>query len=512
MRIRTSLAAMLAALLIVLTGCQAVGGVDIGEVVNRTSDLKSAETKETVSIKLDVSKDAELTTEESQFINIINGLQLDLSTKMESPDRVSSSGTIKITGKSVPFQLAVDDKQVVVHVEGGKTPLVIPATTKEMEELDIPQLDVEQLKQFRKSMVKFFTKHAPNPKVTTVTPVTEQIFGQSQSLSQIHMEFGADETIGWVRSFLKSILADEQGTKAWLTEVGKLYGPLVGQSMEAYGVSDKSTNMVKDGEVFALIAFKWLKENGEKSLDELDKAWTQVVKEDADMAVVLGNKTKLKLDLYADAALNLNKTNIELNVALPKSEDVPLSGITFKASTEVKNHNQSITIDKINATNAVNVLEQTLTPGQWLRHFSPDSAVHQLLKDAGISRKYVTLPISQGKYDDWLIDGPAPFVKNGVTMVPLRYVAEHLDADVKWDNKASQARIVEDLTGKVIIIKLNSKQVTVDGSNVAKKLDAAPVMKDSTVYVPLRDIALLLGAKVGYEKGEYMNYATVTRE
>ncbi|MGZ9584823.1 copper amine oxidase N-terminal domain-containing protein [Paenibacillus marinisediminis] len=506
MRIRKGIAVMLSALLLVLAGCQSVGGVDIAGVMTRSAEVTSSESKSTLSIKFDVNEKAKLTEEDKQMFTLINGLQLDLNTKAQSSEQVSMNGNLKMGGKSLPFQLSLDKEQLAFNVEGAKKPFVLPLTADEdLDEFASLQLDNAEMVKLQKTFVKFFTKHAPNPKVTTVTSVMEPIFGQNESLKKIHMEFGADESFGWVRDFMKSMIADEQGTKAFFAEIGKLYGPLYEELMY-----DESSIM-KDGEVFSVIAYKWLKENGIKMLDELETGWKEMTKESPELAVILSDKTKLKLDMYVDGALNTKKTNVEFNIALPEMEEIPLKGISFQAVSEMININQPVTIDKVDTKNAINMAEDTLTPGQMLRNFEKDSLAYELLINAGITSKYIVLPITDDPYGDWLYEGPAPYVTNGTTMVPLRYVAEQFDADVKWDGALKQVRIVDDITGSVIVLTINSSQATVDG--VAKKLQGAPVLKDgTTVYVPLRSIGELLGAKVGFEPGGDVDYVILERK
>ena len=268
--------------------------------------------------------------------------------------------------------------------------------------------------------------------------------------------------------------------------------------------------MFKDGEVLATIAYKWLKENGETALAELKKEWDQTVKESPEAAVVLSNKTKLKLDLYADSSLNLKKNNMELQIALPDTDDMPITGITIQASSEMKDLNKPVKADLINTSNAAVVDKDLVTPGQWLRFFKSDSLAYQLLKDMGITQKYIYLDLSQDDYEDLYVDTPAPFINKGVTMVPLRYVAEQLDADVKWDQATKSVRIIDDITGSTIIVKLNSTVATIDGKQ--QNMNSAPVVKDGSVYIPLRAVAELLGVEVNYIKSEYGDYVTLERD
>ncbi|WP_054741672.1 stalk domain-containing protein [Cellulosilyticum ruminicola] len=72
----------------------------------------------------------------------------------------------------------------------------------------------------------------------------------------------------------------------------------------------------------------------------------------------------------------------------------------------------------------------------------------------------------------------APQIINGSTMVPVRFIAEKLNAEVKWDSKKKQVQIY--LDGQVVTV--NSE----DGMKI----------KDSRTLVPIRYISEKLGANV----------------
>lgn len=94
----------------------------------------------------------------------------------------------------------------------------------------------------------------------------------------------------------------------------------------------------------------------------------------------------------------------------------------------------------------------------------------------------------------------APIIKNGRTMLPARFVAENLGAEVSWDAET-----------QTVTISLNSShylQITI-GSDEAKvggyrpyivKLDAPAFIENGRTYTPVRFIAESLGAKVFWQQ------------
>lgn len=510
MRLRKGIALLLTMMLLVLAGCQSIGGVDLSGFIQKSAEVKSGETHSVVGLSLQVRPEAELTKEEQEIIAIFNGISLDVTTKTDIDNGVSVKGTVSWDNKVLPFQATVDKQLIVATVEGAKAPIVIPFD--EDDELGnitsslLPNsADAEKL---QKSMLTFFTKHAPNFKDTTVSSVQEPVFGQSESLNKVHIEIRANDVLEWVSGLLTSVVADEAGTKAFLKEMN----PIITSLMELEAVEGEDVPVIDEesAEEFANVGYADLKDSKDEIIAEMEAAWKEAQDPASEYATLFGDKTNMKLDLFVDYALNMKKMNMELNVALPELEDNPIEGFQIQVMTEMRKHNEAIQLDTIDATNGINLMEQTLTPGQWLRNFDSKSTMHQLLKDTGITNKFLVISLIDEEYGEWISDYPLPYVDNGVTMVSLRYVAEQLDADVKWMSKSKQVRIVDDITEQVIVMTIGSKQATVDGKVVT--LSAAPSMKNgSTVYIPLRNIAELLGAEVRYEQSEYGSYATVER-
>ena len=89
-----------------------------------------------------------------------------------------------------------------------------------------------------------------------------------------------------------------------------------------------------------------------------------------------------------------------------------------------------------------------------------------------------------------------PFIdSNGRTQVPVRFVAEAMNAKVDWDNKAKRVEIER---GAVkISMAIDIKELVVLG--VKKEMDTAPVLLGSRTFVPLRYISEGLGASVEWE-------------
>ncbi len=86
----------------------------------------------------------------------------------------------------------------------------------------------------------------------------------------------------------------------------------------------------------------------------------------------------------------------------------------------------------------------------------------------------------------------APVIRNDRTMLPARFVAENLGAEVAWDEEARKVTITK---GDIVIeITIDAETAIVNGEEV--KLDSPAFIENDRTYTPIRFIAEALGAKV----------------
>lgn len=92
----------------------------------------------------------------------------------------------------------------------------------------------------------------------------------------------------------------------------------------------------------------------------------------------------------------------------------------------------------------------------------------------------------------------SPFLMDNTTMVPLRFLAENLGANVQYNS----SNVLISLNGKQIIFNQGQKKFSVNGEE--KLLPVAPYTKDDRIFVPLRAISEGLGKKVFYDTCGYV--------
>ena len=90
-----------------------------------------------------------------------------------------------------------------------------------------------------------------------------------------------------------------------------------------------------------------------------------------------------------------------------------------------------------------------------------------------------------------------PIYENDTTLVPVRAVSEGLNAKVEWDANLRKITINNDFT--VIEMYIGELFAVVDGER--KELAVAPVIVNSSTYVPVRFVSENLDCNVFYQEG-----------
>lgn len=94
------------------------------------------------------------------------------------------------------------------------------------------------------------------------------------------------------------------------------------------------------------------------------------------------------------------------------------------------------------------------------------------------------------------VEVEAPYIAGeGVTLVPMRVIAETFGAEVAWDGETKSVEVKDGET--TIKITIGSKTATVNGEE--KELEEAPEITNDTSMIPLRFISEELGAEVKWD-------------
>lgn len=92
-----------------------------------------------------------------------------------------------------------------------------------------------------------------------------------------------------------------------------------------------------------------------------------------------------------------------------------------------------------------------------------------------------------------------PIVVNERILVPIRSIANHLNADVNWNQKSKEATIKT--SNQEVVLKLNSSKVTVNGEKKEIPYGIPAIsINDARIMVPLRFVSEVLGCIVEWDQ------------
>ena len=90
----------------------------------------------------------------------------------------------------------------------------------------------------------------------------------------------------------------------------------------------------------------------------------------------------------------------------------------------------------------------------------------------------------------------SPYISQGRTMLPLRFVAEHFGAEVEWNGANSTATIR--VGGKTVKFTKDSKKYEVNGE--IKTLDVPPEITEDRFMLPIREFCeTVMGKQVFWD-------------
>lgn len=121
------------------------------------------------------------------------------------------------------------------------------------------------------------------------------------------------------------------------------------------------------------------------------------------------------------------------------------------------------------------------------------TAVNNTLNSTNNASEYKELKINvNGKN---INSDVKPYIKNGRTMVPVRFVSEELGLNISWDASARKVTVKDNSTSAELMI--GSDKMKKDNTEI--KLDAPAEIKDGRTFVPVRAVAEIFNAKVSWD-------------
>lgn len=457
-----------------LTGCQTVGGVDFDKVAQNAISVTSYEGSGSVAYKLDLGAAGEGRTD----LKALADGKVELKqVKQQDRTHLSMNGELQYGSSKVPFQVALNEADLAVKLEGSPVALAVNGKAQAQEAavpdaglmggLDLSKVDVTGLVT---KYVPSLLKYMPAPKSLAVTDAKWTANGESLEGKQVHVELTGKELVETAKTGIDNLLADTEDGDALIRSLVKdVLGP---------DTAELKVN-------FAVIYVKQFLRDAADQLDQLGP-----------VGALFNESNKLKLDFFLDKDQQIRRSSYDLKLTGLESLEGGLNGISVQGTEDRWNIGGKVQSDTIDTTNAVDLT----APGglaHYIKTIDKDSAAYKLLmKDLKMNRKHLVLPSALGVTPG---ASDTPFVDGDTTLVPARFVAENLDAEVKWLEDTQQVQVQDILTGKTILFTIGSSTALVDGKPVELDNQAKAVIVGDYTFVPIRFIAEQLGATVSWD-------------
>ncbi|MBD2845695.1 copper amine oxidase N-terminal domain-containing protein [Paenibacillus sp. IB182496] len=510
-KLRTMMALLLAAVLLVAAGCQAVGGVDLNKALQQSLRVTSGESAHTLELELTFAEDAadQMSAEEAEMLRLFSSIKLELDeVKQQANGNASMRGALALGDLEIGFRAVATDTLVMVELDGVARPLVLDlnAMLEESGELDdstaaLFDADAQaELTELTREAVytagDFLIGHLPNPERIAVGGVQEEIHGETLSLMKVSAELDGTEVLGWAKGYLEALLADRAGIETLLTELMALAESDAAQ--ELLGSLGVETMLPADMDEAARA--EQIAEGAEEMVSTLEMLLDELETFEADngdsLAGWLNEQSYIAADLYIDSKLDVRKSDMEL-VLQPSEEALmwPLERIAVRSSAELWNVNGAVEVEALEAPADAIPLESLMWMESYdlMQEMEASSDLYRLFERLGLNRQELTL---YAQYDYY----PPIVTPDGVTIVPLRTVAEGLGGEVTYEAATGRYVVYDPATGTTIALAKNDDSVLVNG--LARTWSYPVINLDGVLYVPARNMVEALGGTLHWVNDE----------
>lgn len=504
-------------LLLTLTGCQAVQGLDIAAAIKNSATVNSSESKGTLQIEVVPGDTSKLTADELKSLNALHNVKVELTNvKTQNAQQISAEGTLTYGKGSIPFKLAIEGTKIILNIEGAKKPIVYDLlgggsniTFMNMLPTVLQEQFGNKIAEIKPAIIGLILANTANPSNLSVSAVTDKVNGSDLSLQQAHIELNGTELASLLRKLFSNILADEAGLKELLSQLYDALLPVIQEQIDA-GSADFSLKILSNKQLALGLVYEPIRDFLEKTAASFEEAITG----DGEQGVMpvhglFDSKTTLKADIYIDADQFIRKQTLAVNIPLP-DKGTGVTGLKLSFASETWNVNKPVTADTIDISgDAVLVGKDASSIYHVLNNLDKQSLFYKMLReDVKVTKKEVNLKLTDGGAVS-TSDTPQPFINaDNKTMVPVRFISEKLGAEVGWNGDLQEVTIKDLLSGKTIVLKLDSKLATVDGASI--ELESAATLHNGSTFVPIRFIAESLGGIVSFN--EETRVVTINRE
>ncbi|MCR8656986.1 copper amine oxidase N-terminal domain-containing protein [Paenibacillus endoradicis] len=525
--------------LVILAGCQAIGGVDINAALKKSLKVTSTEGNSSMEFKLHFNEKALLEDEyfagDEEFISMLrlfSNVKVSITDiKMQDQQNISFKGSLTLGDLSqINFELKMSETLLIVSLDGATRSFTFDLTGETAERLMYDDfgmtyedgefeseyvVDDEKILATIQSATELVTdfgiEKLPNIEKVSVTPVTEEINGVSTSLMKIHGELKGMELWNWGKKLTDALLEDRTGLEKLLGEVLNLFmedpemidylGIYVSDDFTDGNITEADKKVLIDEVVTAIIT----------SLEDMKISMVEFETKDKEiLEMALNDSLEIKFDLYVDSNLDIRKQAFSLNyvVSDKMKEELGTSifeGLTITSENEAWNVNGKVA-PKVPVASGLEVQLESLDyleGFEVLKYFDNESVIYDLLRNKlHITEQYYWNYIDEDTYN-------AAFVNaDKFGMIPVRELIEEFGGNVKFDKATNQITVYDKATKTTIKLQIGSDKAIINGETV--QWPTPVITHNGATYAPARAFATALGAEIVWnsEYGE----VDITRE
>ncbi|HJV45659.1 MAG TPA: copper amine oxidase N-terminal domain-containing protein [Bacillota bacterium] len=454
-----------------LTGCESVQNVNLNQVLTNSAELKSYEMQSSGKLHLDINSSQPLDPDARQVVDLFNNMKFTIHGIMQDDEHISLDGVIELSKGSIPYEFTVSGQEVKIRLDGAVKPIL----------MKIPDGNQAQSKELTRKLISAIVKDLPNPKNLSVGVQNETVHGSDVKGISIKTEIKSSEIIDLLKKFVNNLQADTEGVKqlvAFMNEVQR-------QQIQNTGA----------GEFHALTENEF-------------KAGLLMVQDGLNKQTIptIPDNNKLGMEIFVDSNLQFRKSKTQLEVTLPVP--TPVQGFQIETADEYWNLNQGLQMKQMDTADSI-TLDENTSPYDFLDSLNKDGILYKNISEKMKDMSWMRLQVGS---NEALVKGgkteldAAPIVENGSTLVPARFIAEGLNADVQWNPDDQSVTITDQ--GKQIVLYVGQDTAYVNGEPVT--LSTPATVNEDRLYVPLRFTSEQLNATINYNNKNQT--ITITRQ
>jgi Copper amine oxidase N-terminal domain. len=563
MRMRRWLALALSALILFVSGCQAVQGIDLNGVLKQSSNVMS--TEGSVAYEFEVKWKEDEIDEVAGFLGrdvllLLSRIKLVLDhVKVQDPLNVSARGALHLGGAEIGFSMRRTGTELALKFDGADAPIVMdlregysavfellspgvdelilpydligfysygPAFNYdpfgleapfgllnllglkggEMPEMsEMPEEHRHRLLELERGAKRlsdeYWTRNMPNLSGLSISPGTPaSVGGEELNLVKVSARFDGAELLDWSKNYIEALTADETGLRAVLRAIYPLEAEWWQLLKESGLIEEFEVPEEPDIAEFADDVLEELRDTASAIAD-------QEAEEPESFHAIYNDSLRVSADFYFDDRLRVRKQQFDIRYRPPAEPNWlfwsnPYSGaesVRIKYAAEWWNINGEVALEPSGAAKDAGISLEDMF--DW----STADFIRFIGTDSGLFDlifKRMKAGVQELRlYPDDETGAPIP-APNGTTLVPLRSTAAEFGVELRYDPQTRQLLLRDDITGTDILLTAGSRLVAVNGETVEWS-HPVTVSRDGKAYVPGRDLMKALGGTIrwGSESG-----------